>query len=634
MLETQERQLFLEALKAPPGYNIDRIIGTSYSLDLLAMLTVPLSFTLADWQDEQGIPRLDPLVLLEAMRRYAGKLTLFCQAGLIQVPRRHRPVYAYIEPCIIEVNAPAEEGVFHPKVWVCRYTSAEQPIHYKVVVQSRNLTFDRSWDVMLVLDGTLEARKNAYSQNHPLGSFIQALPDMAVRQVSEDVRSAIELVQYELRRVQFDIPAPFESMQFWPLGIQGYKGSPFIERMDRTLVISPFVSGPFLQKLGEKGSNHLLVTREESFADLQPEQLAKFKTIYVLHESGFPEPVDAGNDGEKSGHDSDLEDDIFSSQHEGLHAKVYVSDAGWDASVWIGSANATVHGFEKNVEFMVQLKGKKSRCGVDAVLGNPEQKGSLIRILREHMLPESGETEDEIEQRQVEKRLEAIRKRICSADFSIHVESAKELFRLDLHLPEDMEDIPADALIRCWPISMREAAVATQLSFGQHASQTGVYESVSFGPVEATAITSFMAFEIILPHQNKLESVRFLCNFPLIGAPEDRLDLLLRGLLKNRDELLRYLMMLLGDGGFDALSMDVLLEEGKKGTGSAESQSNSSFPLFEALMKTLYRNPSQLDSIADLIESLSKSEEGLSLLPDGFMDMWGPIWKVRKGLTV
>jgi hypothetical protein len=314
---------------------------------------------------------------------------------------------------------------------------------------------------------------------------------------------------------------------------------------------------------------------------------------------------------------------------------VYVADAGWDAHVWVGSANATVHGFEKNVEFLVELQGKKSRCGIDAILGNQDNKGSLIRILREQQLPDSDDTDKDLELRQLEKRLEAIRKRISAADFAVHVEREGDLFRLQLCLPNLLESIPLDAVLKCWPLSMRQDTGSTYLPYGQHASLHKPGDSISFGPVDATAITSFIAFEVSLPYGVKMESVSFLCNFPLIGAPEDRMDLLLRGMLKNRDDLLRYLIMLLADGGFENMNIDVLLnEEARSGAASTERQTASAFPLFEALMKTLQRNPAQLDSIAEIIESLRKTDEGLSMLPDGFMDLWEPIWQVRKGMIV
>jgi len=51
MLSTRDRRLLLDALRPPTGYQLDRGIGSTFSLDLLALLTAPLAFTFFDWED-------------------------------------------------------------------------------------------------------------------------------------------------------------------------------------------------------------------------------------------------------------------------------------------------------------------------------------------------------------------------------------------------------------------------------------------------------------------------------------------------------------------------------------------------------------------------------------------------------
>ncbi len=48
----------------------------------------------------------------------------------------------------------------------------------------------------------------------------------------------------------------------------------------------------------------------------------------------------------------------------GLYAKLYVLDYGREASVFTGSANATHAAFNRNVEFLTELRGKKGKVGV------------------------------------------------------------------------------------------------------------------------------------------------------------------------------------------------------------------------------------------------------------------------------
>ena len=70
MLNPAQRSHLLELLRPPPGYRLDVAIGTTFSLDLLSALIVPLSFAFFDWEHADGRPVADPLALLEALRQY------------------------------------------------------------------------------------------------------------------------------------------------------------------------------------------------------------------------------------------------------------------------------------------------------------------------------------------------------------------------------------------------------------------------------------------------------------------------------------------------------------------------------------------------------------------------------------
>src|SRR6266536_1505685 len=101
-----------------------------------------------------GLPRV---ASLEALRRYADRITVFCQKGHISVPRSHERFFAYLEQSIVEVPAPHDLFTFQPKVWVLRYLPHDgksAPL-YRCICLSRNLTYDRSWDTVLVLDGAV-----------------------------------------------------------------------------------------------------------------------------------------------------------------------------------------------------------------------------------------------------------------------------------------------------------------------------------------------------------------------------------------------------------------------------------------------------------------------------------------------
>ncbi|MEZ5285583.1 MAG: hypothetical protein R2712_12425 [Vicinamibacterales bacterium] len=85
------RTKLLDVLRPPDGFSLDEGIGTTCSLDLAALLVAPLAFTLFDAEDDEGRVRLQSLEVLESLRRYARKLTVFCQAGQIYVPGGQYP---------------------------------------------------------------------------------------------------------------------------------------------------------------------------------------------------------------------------------------------------------------------------------------------------------------------------------------------------------------------------------------------------------------------------------------------------------------------------------------------------------------------------------------------------------------
>ena len=76
---------------------------------------------------------------------------------------------------IVEVAAP-KGGAFHPKLWAlasCREAEG-RPVRLRLLVLSRNLTRDRSWDLALTLDGIVGKRTTA--ANKPLVELLHRLP--------------------------------------------------------------------------------------------------------------------------------------------------------------------------------------------------------------------------------------------------------------------------------------------------------------------------------------------------------------------------------------------------------------------------------------------------------------------------
>ena len=617
MLNTRQRTLLLESLRPPVGYRLDQAAGTSYTLDLMALLTAPLAFTFFNYHDEQGEPSADPVALLEALRRHSESISLFCQAGNISVPKPQQILLAYLEDSVIAVQPPKKAGIFHPKVWLLRFVAHEQPVRYRLLCLTRNLTFDRAWDTSLALEGQLTGRSRGFSKNRPLADFIEALPAMAVRPVSPLVQARVDQFASEVRRVRFEPPAPFQDFRFVPMGLGRKSQAPF-PADSRLLVMAPFLSASILEELGKRHELAAVISRPEALAPLPADLLPEGNT-FVLSAAA---ELDA-REGEES---DDPREEVNAGESRtelhGLHAKLYVADRGHRAHVFTGSANATAAAFQSNVEFLVELVGGRWKCGIGALLGTEEdqQQDTLRSLLQPYEPIADTEPEDEI-QKALDRRVARFAREIASRNLTARVTSGIEEDTWDLSLSGRLPSAPRQTRLQAWPVTLPATA---QQEVGSDTKLIAHFESVTF-----EAITAFWAFEIEARQEKRVAQHRFVMTAKLVGAPANRRERLLRSMLKNRRQVLRLLLLLLSD---EALDVSKLVDDGETGgerwTGRFGGWDEPA--LLEALLQSLGRNPDRVDQAARLIEDLRRTPEGKDLLPEGLEAIWEPVWSARQ----
>ncbi|MEZ6128125.1 MAG: phospholipase D family protein [Planctomycetaceae bacterium] len=639
MLELNSRRLLLESFAPPPGYHLNWTIGTTYTLDLTALLAAPVAFAFANCQDEDGRPLLEPLALLKAVRQHAHRMCLFCQAGRIHVPRRYQPLLASLEGSVVEAVAP-RGGSFHPKVWFLRYENDDAEVFYRFLCLSRNMTFDRCWDTMLCLEGDLMERTNAYSRNHPLGQFVEALPGMAVRKLSKPWSQRIAQLADEVRKVDFQPPDGFTEVGFHPVGIEGGRASrdwPFPDQVKRMLVVSPFVSDSRLSDLAEVSDSIELISRMDQLERLQPATLNTFANTWVLDNAAEPEPDDAEHsEAASSPPDEESGSEAASTsaaEHDaplsGLHAKVYVVDHGWDASVFVGSANATNAAFAENVEFLTQLDGKRSYCGVEAVLGTRPDDGTatpksvvcladLLQRFRpdEHAVPADQQTQE------FERLVDRVATSIAKALPEAVCQTAMEPDSFTMTLRQTKKWKPPTG--RDFQLTVRPASLSVAAT---RQIVPGDPEWAVFGPLSMLSLTSFFVFEVSSTAPKLAR--QFLLNIPLSNEPADRKECLLRSLLSDPDRVLQFMLLLLSDadaGDFATLFDIDPAGDAKRAFGGLLKGAT----LFESLLRALDKNPGCLQQVADTIADLSRTDDGLRLLPHDLKEIWDPIWAVAQ----
>ncbi|GAB4335869.1 MAG: phospholipase D family protein [Desulfobulbaceae bacterium] len=653
MLEPGERQLLADALRPPDGYQFDSAVSTTYTLDLLTLLTMPVAFTLYHWATSEGRTKLDPLALLDAVRRHARHICVFCQAGRIAVPKRSQLLFGYLEGSVVEATAP-NGGAFHPKVTVLRYTGnlnaadgddnapESESVCYRVLCASRNLTFDRSWDTLLTLEGKLDLnRVNAFARNRGLSRFVGALPAMATRPIGDEAKANIERFSDELLRVRFEEPEGFNDFTFWPIGLDEREVWPFDTRTDRVLVVSPFVDRTFLNWMADETDELHLVSRVEALDTLPETSLGNCDGCYVLNDSAqslepriTPEDEDGaevGADRAQSGEES-VEIEPSEVPLRGLHAKLFVADAGWDAKVWAGSANATSAAFNRNVEFLVELMGRASRHGVRTLLRKCEQDDNHDRhvgfsdLLVPYRRCEDVTAEDPIA-RQLENLIDEARTTLISAKLVAKVEVRRAdgdpSYDLKIEATGSSPALASDVNLLVRPISLhREDAVVLK--------SLSICPVVTFSAVSFEALTGFLAVEATARRSGQSQTTGFVLNLPLFGAPEDRDNRLLLSLLGNRQRLLRYLLMLLADTDLDPRQLASELDVAQDDGNGDPCDTSFSLSLLEPLMRALDRDPRRLVQVARLLNDLRSTENGREMVPSEFMAIWEPIWSARE----
>lgn len=602
LLSPHDRTPLLESLRPPADHVLHTALATTYSLDLIAMMVAPVGFTFFELDETDGaVSEQTPLELLEAIRRHAGQMVLFCEAGRIAVPHRHRQLFAYLEDRIVQVRAPKDGRAFHPKVWFLRYVGPEDSVRYRLLCLSRNLTFDQSLDSILMLEGPLRTdRSKGFGHSTPLKEFVAALPGMAIAPPDDALVAQCALVESEIARVDWDIQdLPFEEYRFWPLGHTGRSTWPFTDDHTRMLIASPFVSGSTLKKLTDDGDKHILISRRDELDALPKSALEPLKDVYTLRaqpETGEEAADDAMPSGSVAAND--------------LHAKLYVADRGWDATVWTGSANATAAAFSGNVEFLVELIGKKSKVGIDTFFQKHAGGLSMTDLLEPFTKSEAVEKDAEVEA--LDEALDQLRLEIARRRWTVRItarESADEfavLAAADGGLPEWPETIT----VRCRPLSLaREAARPVA---------AGSTDGVVFDSVSLEGLTSFLAFEASGRTGDRVRSVEFVVNATLIGEPANRKDRILQGMLRDKQSVVRFLLLLLSEAGEE-------FDLGAGSTGGARTgrsmEESESEALLEPLLRAFERSPGRIAAVASLVRELEATDGGSSLVPEGLAEL-------------
>lgn len=574
-------------------YELEHAVCLTYSLDMEALLGIPLCLGMRG--EMTSSQRNNPLYVLEAIRRTGKKLSVFCNAGCIKVPKSESRLFALMEDCIHEVRMPNFKYNFHPKIWVVQYhNTVDNRTLMKIIVMSRNLTFDQSMDMAVEMAGFVGEKQNA--KNQPLADMLQF-----VSQFDDKKNNMNEVIKNLMHVEEFELLDCFDDYKFHSFGVYGKsengikkitsKGSfksadSLFKNCDSLMIVSPFLTESTVLDILQGAERKCLITREASVTK------GIFDAFNHNSDDGIwvVDPVFSSNDA--------LEDnESYGFADRDIHAKVYYTEKDGKHKLYIGSLNASYNAFNNNVEFLLELSYKSYHSSYWSVKNDfiPEKESPFLKMLSFNEKA-SDDAAGEVD----------FREEIYSITSS-EVVSDNGKFSLKIYSEKDF----ADVTIRPFYLKASVKPLTKEV----------VFEDIALNNLSNMFIVAKGGQECLI-------------RLNVLNMPEqEREDAIFNDIIKNRPMFMTYMRYLLDEDFYDAVGIEEMLS---KDTSELEYSEGYGFniepDIYEKMLRAAADNPERFDAMYEVVEKLENDvigEEFRQLL-DLFMSAAGRKGKRRK----
>ena len=604
-----EHLLFSDFLTPPEGFpNLECVIATTYSLDISALISCMV--LLAFGNDIDGKLLKNKVSILSSLETLSKKMVVFCDSGQIKVSRSRNKEFALLlENIIFPVNLPKIKGnypSFHPKMWLLHFSNNHGENHYRLVVLSRNISYDKTYDISLILEsgGIGECKEDDLKKTQKILDYIKYLKH--ITPVTEQQKKLIDALIGKMKKekVCFKIDdSVFDNYDIVPIYHTKkedsllFKQQLFKEKKKykKILIISPFISRDILLELKKKMDNNKrenikIVTREKVLEDIpeecQREYLDKFE-FYKLNPGIVCSVL---QDVESFDGDEDTDETINDGLYD-IHAKLFLLESKNAKDLIIGSANATNSAFLMNHELVVKLSSEKKQLSVNNFFNelNTEKKNFFVRM--ENCL--SGDNVSAI-QNTLENDIRLLSH--IKASGTVRKYNGKYKVVLDF---EEMPDIEGNAYIRM--LSSKEKKPFSK--------------KISFDNLGVKDISEFFYISVKNKDQNKTIEMERIIKIPLDGLPNDeRKRQLINNVIDNSDSLAEYISLMLTNDPFFSQ---------KKGNGSGKGPQKWKSPynlaqLYEKLLRASVFNPQAVLNLKDCFDLISKKK----VMPDELKSLY------------
>lgn len=590
----KDRTNYKNLLKAPEGYEIEKILITTYSLEMEKIVEICL-LALGLQIETTSQDGKNPITGLYALEKMMKKIVVICQNG--QIKEHKNLLYLMLEKSIYTINPPKNKN-FHPKVILIKYKNKredkrEDKIKYKLIVSSKNLTSDRSWDAQVSIQGNYNINNN--KTNQEIVKFIKYLKNNIEQE--EQVNKFLEEIENEIAKVDFlenlreqknsGIEEVVENIEFIQLGANDREKLPYLEteskeKLKSALIISPFLTlepkqeSPIYkikQNIVEDGKIQLITRRTELTENL----LNEIET-YVINDQIIDNMYIVKENNQEE-NEEEFENEIT---NQDIHAKMYILQKEENTELYVGSANASRNAFNGNIEAMLKITIKQKDF-IDKIRENlfgneKEQKQYFIKA-------EIKDKEEKVE----DNTLQKIKKSFFELQLQAIAEKIGEEYQIIIEVPEYKNiELEQKYEIKIKPLLDTQKSIVLK-------------EKVNFEEIKLEQLSEFYVIEFYREGEKQDSKI---IKIPTQNLPklEQRIGSIYTNIIKGKKELLEYIAFILDDDyGYG------LRERTFKNSSTGKIQKRFYIPrLYEKMLKVAYQEPEKIQNIQKTIEKVKE----------------------------
>ncbi len=589
MLDFKKNRLdYGKLLNPPEGFIMERAVATTYSLDLTAFLSIPVAlFYNKNMDGKISENRMD---IFDAIQKTSDTITIYCQRGKIKQPKNINRLFSFLEDSVIEIMPDDAFKSFHPKLWIVRYKNQQKEILYRVIILSRNITFDRSWDIAFSTEGFVSKTINKKAT---------ALSDMVTHLTQFGDFNNSEPFITDLRKTDFQISKPFIEYDFHPMGFADYNNPLQSQKWQDLIIVSPFLHKDTLKTLKENtvGSRYLF-SRKEELDKIHLDELKDF-TSY-----SFSQNIIDGEDFDNVQEEADDE-----TLKQNLHAKIYIGTDDKGQTKWyLGSANCSQPAMLANNEFLIGLNSVDNLVSVRNLLDVLLTKDKEYKVFEEYSrITKEPVLSDEYDFR---KDIYQLLQYIASpGNFTATCSvNPTEKSKYDIAI-----NIKTNTILQSDKLEFSFAP------YGFKGDLQVINSNVDylFEGIAIHNLSPFLTLRIksIANEQNKEFITRIA-----ISLPDERRQEIFKSIIQDKERFIQLIQFMLGaNEGTDLFSN--IQKKKSKAENADGTIWLTDVNMYEEMLLAASRNPDKLKEIGSLVERL-KTIGAEELIPTEFHDVW------------